>query len=280
MATQDNPGEMETRTVKALGTSLDILEALCDVKGGTVTEIGEHIGVSTSAVHAHLQTMEKRGYVTRDGFEYRPSLRYLGIGEQVKRDHIDIYEAGREEIKTLAKETGEFGWIMVEERGHGIFVSKEAGENAVETGNFPPGKPTPLQATAAGKSILAHLPEDARDEILEQTELRAVTQNTITDPDVLRDQLETIRDRGYALSSEESVHGIRSVAAPVLSADQEVLGAISISGPVSRIGGERFRETLPDRLIKCSNVVEINAMRNRGSSNYSTSHDPEEGRPY
>ena len=280
MATQDSTGEREQRTVKAVETALDIVEGLCDLEGGTVTELGDHLGLSTSAVHTHLQTLETRGYVTRDEFEYRPTLRFLGIGEQVKRDHIEIYEAGRGEVASLVNETGEFGWIMVEERGHGIFVYKEAGENAVETGNFPPGKPTPLHATAAGKSILAHLPEEKRDALLPETELRAITPKTITDRGELLDQLETISERGYALSSEESVHGIRSVAAPVLSADQSVLGAISISGPVSRIGGERFHETLPEKLIECSNVVEINAMRNRGSATTPASGTTEDERPY
>lgn len=255
-----NGDTAEARTVKAVDTALNIVEALCDLNGATVTELGDQLDLSTSAVHTHLQTLETRGYVTRDGYNYRPSLRFFRIGEQVKRDHVQIYEAGREEIKELAEDTGGYGWIMVEERSQGLYVYKQRGNDAVETGNFPPGQSTPLHCTACGKAILAHLPEERVDEIVRTNGMDAITPNTITGRDKLRTHLEEIREQGYALSSEESVHGIRSVAAPVLTADQKVLGAIGISGPVSRFKGDRFREELPERLIECSNIIEIKAM--------------------
>lgn len=257
MAAQDVEN---ARTIKAVDTALDIVDALCELSGATVTELGEHLGLSTSGVHTHLKTLERRGYVIRDGYSYRPSLRFFGIGEQVKREHILIYNAGREEIKKLAEDTGEFGWIMAEERGQGIYVYKCRGSDAVETGNFLPGRPIPLHSTACGKAILAHLPESQVEELIDVAGLEPVTNNTITDQEELRAELDQVRERGYALSSEESVHGIRAAAAPVLTADGAVMGSVSISGPVSRIKGERFRETLPELLIECSNIIEIRAM--------------------
>lgn len=250
----------DARTVKAVDTALDIVDALCNLGGATVTELGDHLDLSTSAVHTHLKTLEGRGYVTCEDYTYRPSLRFIGIGEQVKREHIRIYNAGREEIQELAEATGEYGWLMAEERGEGIYVFKYRGENAVETGNFPPGQPTPLHCTACGKAILAHLPEARVREILNESGMEARTPNTITDEETLLEELEQIREQGYALSSEESVHGIRAIAAPVLTEDGSVLGSIGISGPVSRIKAERFRETLPEQLVECSNIVEIKAM--------------------
>lgn len=267
MAKNDADGA-GTRRVQAVDTAMDIVEALCDLDGATVTELSNHLGLSTSAVHTHLRTLERRGFVVEEELTYRPSLQFLGIGELVKREHIDIYRAGRSEVKELADTTGEYGWIMVEERGKGLFVYKEQGENAVETGTFPPGRPTELHTTACGKCILAHLPEERRERIIERSDLEPVTSETVTDPDELREQLQSIRDRGYAITSEESVHGVRSVASPVLSEDGTVLGAISISGPLSRIGGERFRETLPERLTECSNVIEIKVMQEQSSVSY------------
>lgn len=255
-----NEGGAESRTVQAVDTALDIVEALRDGEGSTVTELSDSLGLSSSAIHSHLQTLERRGYVIRDGYSYRPSLRFFAIGEQVKRDHIAVYNAGHDQIKDLAEETGEYGWIMVEEDGQGMYVYKQRGKNAVETGNFPLGRTTLLHSTACGKAILAHLPEERVREIIDKHGLEAVTSNTITDEDELFAELETIREQKYALSSEESVHGIRAVAAPVLAADQRILGAISISGPVSRIKEERFRTELPEQLIECSNIIEINVM--------------------
>lgn len=251
------------RTVKAVDTMLDIVEALCELNGATVTELGDHLGLSTSAVHTHLKTLENRGYLICDDHIYRPSLRFFGIGEHVKREHVLIFNAGREEVQKLAEETGEFGWIMVEDRGRGIYVFKHRGSDAVETGNFPPGRPTPLHATACGKAILAHLPTDRVEEIIDRFGLEQVTKNTITDEEALYEELEAVREQGYAVSSEEAVHGIRAVAAPVLDDDESVLGSISISGPVSRITGDRFRTELPNQLVESSNIIEIRALSER-----------------
>ena len=250
----------EARTVKAVETTLDIVEALCDLNGATVTELADHLGLSTSAVHTHLITLEGRGYVTREDHQYRPSLRFFAIGEQVKRDHLLIYRAGQDELQSLAEATGEVGWMMVEDRNQGVYVHKHRGANAVETGTFPPGQRFPLHCTACGKAILAHLPSDRVQEIIDEVGLPAMTENTVTDEGTLLEELEQIREQGYARCSEESVHGIRTVAAPVLTADGTVLGSISISGPVSRITGDRFRKTLPDQLIESSNLIEIRVM--------------------
>lgn len=246
--------------MKAVETTLDIVDALCDLNGATVTELSDHLGLSTSAVHTHLKTLENRGYVISENHIYRPSLRFFDIGERVKRDHLAIYRAGQEELQDLAEATGEVGWMMVEDRNQGVYVYKHRGGNAVETGTFPPGQPFPLNCTACGKAILAHLPTDRVREIIDEVGLSGVTQNTITDEGALLEELERIREQGYALSSEESVHGIRTVAAPVLATDGTVLGSISISGPVSRITGDRFRTELPEQLVESSNLIEIRAM--------------------
>jgi len=88
--------------------------------------------------------------------------------------------------------------------------------------------------------------------------LPQATENTITDPDALGERLETVRRRGFALNDEERLKGLRCVAVPVTADSGEVLGAISVSGPTTRMQGDRFRSDLPARLRQVSNVVELN----------------------
>jgi DNA-binding IclR family transcriptional regulator len=115
-----------------------------------------------------------------------------------------------------------------------------------------------LHCTALGKAILAYLPEERVREIIDTHGLPERTDATITDEEELFDELEGIRDRGYARDMEERVAGLLCVAAPIRNLDGDPLGAISVSGPTSRMKGERFDEEVPEELTSTANVIELN----------------------
>jgi len=106
------------------------------------------------------------------------------------------------------------------------------------------GTRAPLHSTGLGKAILAHLPEERVESIVDHHGMPASTPETITDRDELFDALERIRDRGFAFDDEERLRGLRCVAAPILAND-DVVGAISVSGPTNRLRDDRYREELP-----------------------------------
>ena len=120
------------------------------------------------------------------------------------------------------------------------------------------GKRRSLHNTALGKAILAHLPDDRVSEILDRHGLPAATPNTITDRDRLHETLAGIRERGVAYCGGERVEGLRCVAAPVLGSDDEVLGAISVATPTTRLTGERFATEVHELVLQAANVVAIN----------------------
>lgn len=252
--------DTQPRTVDAVTTTVEILEALSTVDEPTTTAVSEYLSLSPSTVYSHLATLEQRGYVVKEGYEYRPSLRFLERGSIIRKDHIEMYEPAKDVVKKLAQKTDEVAWAMVEENGRGVFILKEEGENAVESGSHPIGSFCPLNYPAPGKAILAFLPEERVEAILDQHGLPAVTPNTVTDRQTLFDQLDTIRERGYVLSNKEGAVKTQTVAAPVLDVDDNVLGAISVSGPASRIDGTEFGEQLPNILVEHANIIEINAM--------------------
>jgi Transcriptional regulator len=97
-------------------------------------------------------------------------------------------------------------------------------------------------------------------EIVAQRGLPDVTDQTTTDVDALRDELETVRQQGYALDDEEHYDGLRCLAAPIRDSDGRVLGAMSASGPTKRMRGERLENELPRLLDERTNVVALNVM--------------------
>ena len=113
-------------------------------------------------------------------------------------------------------------------------------------------------STACGRALLAFLPEGSRRAILNMGPLDAVTPHTITDIDALEALLERGRSCGWTTENEENEVGSACVAAPLLDADGKAIAAISIAGPVSRLGTdvqERYGALLVEELAAASQLV-------------------------
>jgi len=248
-------GHGTSRTVQSVQTAIRIIEHLREVGEAGVTELATAVDCSKGTVHSHLATLLENEYVVRNGDRYGLSLKFLDLGEYVK-SRLDIYDVVTEELDDLAAGTGEVAQFATEEHGRAVYLYKARGDQAVNTASTV-GKREYIHCISLGKAMLAHLPEERVEEIIDRHGLPAQTPNTITDRETLFEELETVRERGYAVDDEEMIEGIRCVAAPLT--DDGVVGAISISGPSSRMDGERFREELPRKLLRSANVIEINA---------------------
>jgi DNA-binding IclR family transcriptional regulator len=242
--------------VKSAKTTLELVEALVDLDGATVTELAEEIDRPTSTVHDYLKTLETEGYVIREGESYHTSARFLELGTR-RRKQMPLYQMAKPELERLANEIGEHACLMTEENGLGVLTCTVKGEKAVQVNTYG-GARSKLHMTAPGKSILAHFPEGRRDEILERRGLTRRTDNTITSRESLEEELGRIRERGYATDDQEMFEGMRAVAAPVLQPSGQVLGSIGVYGPVNRLDNERFTEHIPQNVLQAANVVQVN----------------------
>jgi DNA-binding IclR family transcriptional regulator len=242
--------------VKSDQRLLEILLGLKELDGAGVTELAEHLDLAKSTVHNHLSTLYDAKFVTKEGTEYHLGLRFLDLGEAA-RLHRTESDRIKRKVDSLADQTEERAQFIVEEHGFGVYLYRSRGEKAVSTDSRI-GRHIPIHATAAGKAILANLPEERTQAILDDVELSPLTEHTITDYDELMEELETIRERGYATNIEESTTGLRAVGAPILRPDGSVVGAISISGPTHRLKGEIFEQEFPDLVMGATNEIELN----------------------
>lgn len=242
--------------VGAVQTSVAILEELYAREEAGVTELADALNLSKGTVHNHLATLRNAELVARDDEKFRHSLRFFEFGEHARRRRA-IYEIGRPEVDELATETGELANILVEEHGRGIYLHRAQGSRALslDTGT---GVRVYLHNTALGKAILAHLPESRVTDILDRHGMPATTENTITDRAELFQRLDEINDQGYAYDREERAPGIRCVAAPVVTNDEVVRGAVSVAGPATRIRGKRLESELPELVRSTAKVISIN----------------------
>ncbi|MFC6767709.1 IclR family transcriptional regulator [Natrinema soli] len=240
--------------VKATETTLEIIDLLQEFDRAGVTEIATELDLAPSAVHKHLSTLQEHRYVVKDRSEYRLGLRFFELGGYT-RHRMERYNAAKPELKSLAEETGEKTNLLVEEHGLGIYIYRSMGNEAIQINTYT-GESVYLHNTALGKAILSYLPEERVEAIVDRHGLPSATERTITDVDELFETLAEIRDRGFAFDDEERINGLRCVAVPLLD-DGKAIGAISVSGPRSRMTDERFREEIPNKLSQKANLIEL-----------------------
>lgn len=263
-----DPTRNETpRTLRTVERTAEVIEALETLDGAGVTELATHLDLSKSTAYHYLATLRQEELVVKDGEQYELSLQFLLSGEYV-RNRNRLYKYGKDEVEELAEDTGEYANLFTEEHGTGINLYKVRGSDAVGSGYQTDKlqRPDYLHCTATGKAILAFLPRDRVDEILDQHGLPEQTANTITDRDELYEELDAVRQQEYAHNDEEEVQGLRAVGAPVIDRDENVLGSLSVAGPTSRLKGEQFEERLPEKVQSAANVIEVNVnMATHGS---------------
>lgn len=252
--------ETRIRTVKSVENAFEILEYLRDVNEATVSEVADHSELSPGSVHTHLATLKEQGYVVQEGDQYRLGPLLLPLGEHV-RNKSRIYRAAEDQVDRLADDTGECAHLVVEHDGRLVTLYETFGEKAVGTEYHTKKREEPIEhhhCTAVGKAMLSQTPTERVEEILDQHGMVARTPNTITDRETLLEELATVREQGYAINNEEQMVGIRAVGASITTSGGEVLGALSVSGPTSRLKPDAVQNEVAEKVIRATNISEVN----------------------
>lgn len=243
------------RTIRSVEIAFNIIDVLQEQGRVGVTDLANELEHSKSTIHSHLRTLEEREILVREEDGYRMSLRILDMATHV-REQVGNYEVIKSEVDTLAEETGEIAQFGLEEHGKVSYLYKTTGDRGVETASRV-GTQQPMYSTSLGKTILAYLPEERTEEIIRDTDFEVLTPKTISSAAELREDLEAIRERGYGIDDEENFDGLRCVSAPVTD-NEDVLGAVSITGPSSRFTMEQIHSDLSDKVQRAANVIELN----------------------
>ncbi|MUV56816.1 IclR family transcriptional regulator [Halogeometricum sp. CBA1124] len=239
-----------SHTIKSVHTTFRIVESLITLNRPTITNIADYTNLAKSTVHKHLATLIEESCVTKIDDEYHLGARFLDLGGHVRNEKYGS-EIVKDKVKSLAEKTGQVVHFVVEEHGRAVVIYREKGEYGVPSRSRV-GKRMSLHQTAYGKAILAHLPEERISEIIDFHGLPSATKNTVTDSDELRQELEQIRERGYAINDEESTVGLSAVGAPVMLDDGTVFAGCSIAGPENEI-----KEDQIDDLLSTVNQIKL-----------------------
>jgi IclR family acetate operon transcriptional repressor len=212
-------------------------EALASHQPVGARELARVVGEPRSSVQRALDTLEAAGWAVRtENGEWCLSTRPVVLAAHAGEPGA-LLELSGPALARLQAATDESVRLWARDGRHVTMVRSLESTQAVRYVGPPPGTALPLHASAAGKAVLAALPDDEVDALLVQP-LDALTPQTIVDTGELRRHLEEIRALGYATTQHEARQDVGGVAAAVLAAGGMPIGALSVTLPMHRLTAE------------------------------------------
>ena len=227
-----------------LDKGLDILETILkNNRELTLGDLSTLTGLKIATAHRVSSLLVKRGYLLqRKRGKYSLGLKLLRFSDLNNYATL-IRDVAMPHLKNLSEELSEISALTVLNglQGFDIAINFHPHSLVVNMDIF---GISPLHCTSVGKILMANMSQRQIDMVIKQG-LKAYTKNTITDPNVLKREIETVRRKNVAIDDEEYGLDIRSVARPIELIKGELTGAICIVAPSVRLSRERIRAVVP-----------------------------------
>ena len=230
-----------------VGKALEVLDLVAEFgRPVRFAELQMRSDFPKATLYRLVQTLVSQGMLAQD-----PDVGTYNLGVRLVRlahvawNQASLAPLARPHLDRLARLAQETVHLAQLDHGQVLYVDKRSALEPVEMFSQA-GKVGPAYCTGVGKAMLAFLPEDELGEVLSQQSFHRFTSSTLTTQEALRAELAEIRRRGHAYDREEHEPGIQCVAVPVRSVTGRVLGAVSITGPLSRTSLADLETVLPE----------------------------------
>ncbi|MFD7708741.1 IclR family transcriptional regulator C-terminal domain-containing protein [Streptomyces sp. NPDC059785] len=238
----------ESHFVRSFERGLAVIRAFdADHPELTLSEVARACDLTRAAARRFLLTLADLGYVHTDGRMFRLTPRILELG-YAYLSGLTLPELAEPFLEQLAAQVGESSSLCVLDGDDVVYLARVP-TRRIMTAAITVGTRFPAHVTSVGRVILAHLPDAEIDARVARTELRPLTSRTLVSPDLFKAELRRIRRQGYAIVDQELEEGLRSVAAPVRDREGEVVAAVNIPVPASRVSVESVRRDLLPHLL-------------------------------
>ena len=233
--------EKGTEPVRAIMKATALLDLLAEAKRPlSLSELTAATGWAKSTVYGLLSSMRSCGLVEQDAQSGRYALgvRLFEYGSAVQSTR-SIIALAKEPMERLTKATGESASLSMFDRGEALVLSHAEADSSFhivsETGAH-----LPAFCTAQGKVLLSSL-SDAAVRRVHETRYQPFTPHVIATPDALVAEIQTVREKGFAIENGEFKIGVRGVAAPIKDHSGAIRYAIGLIGMFRRVDSDEFR---------------------------------------
>lgn len=250
------PAKAKTR-LSSVANAIRLIKSFSDEESEIgISNLGKRLSLPKSTVHRLASTLIDVGMLEQniDTGKYRLGLVLLELGSMVRR-RMDFSTEAKPQLMLLREKTGETVHLAILDHGSIVYINYLESRHSIRM-TSDVGLRKPVFCTAEGKALLAHQPAEVVERLIE-TDLKALTPNSIVDPAALRKDLANVLARGYAIDDRESDIGMRCLAAPVRDHSGKVIAAASVGGPTQRLTKKTLMSFVPDVL----NAAEVISRR-------------------
>lgn len=209
----------ESYSIHSVENALDVLEAMCDEPDDIqISRLSEKLAMNKTSVFRLLATFENRGYVEREEAtgRYRLGLSAYEMGQKLL-SRMGLLSKARPLMQKLVRECDETIYLVVRRDQEVLFLDLADTTQQVKIISLA-GQRYPLHNTAAGRLMLAYLPEgEDRRKWLDPAERSDIQQ------------------QGYCIDRDALGEGITSIAAPLFAANGSLAGCLCCVGPTFRL---------------------------------------------
>ena len=228
--------------MKSVKKAIEVLESLAKEENGVgVSQLSRQLNLPKSTIYEILSAFKSVRFVEQnpEDKKYHLGLRIFELGNIVQ-SQLKLRKIAYPYLYNLSRKTNETTYLVVLEGNRIVYI--DCAESTARLRAHPVfGDRIPLHCTGVGKAIMAFLLKEKINKIIHEDGLERFTENTITDPQLLKQKLKEIKKRGYAIDNMEHEEGICCVGAPIRNHQNEVFAAISVSGPSQRFDPPRIK---------------------------------------
>lgn len=243
--------------IQSVAHALDVLEQF---RGETeelgVTELSKKLKLHKNNVFRILATLQSRNYIeqNRANDNYRLGIKCLELGQTFIHQR-GLLKQARPILQELAGITEETSYISILRGNEVVYLDSVETSSTVRVVSRV-GLHMPIHATAAGKALVSY---DSDEEVrkLFSGELPRFTKATRTNADDFLKEVAVVRERGYAIDTEEFEEGLRCIGAPVRDYTRKVVGAISVSGPAHRLSDEKIAALIGPEIDRAGKALSV-----------------------
>jgi IclR family pca regulon transcriptional regulator len=228
-----------------------------------ISDLAREIGLGRSTTHRYVATLAALGYLQQDRTtrKYRLGPRVLDLGFSAINS-MELRELAAPHLQQLSDETGFTVNMAILDGVDIVYVercrSSRAAQREIDL-NLHVGSRMPAYCTSMGKVLIAFLPAEERDTVLDRSTLARRGPNTLTTRKALRAELERVRRDGFAINNEELAYGLRSIAAPVRQSDGGVASAVNLAVHSSMVSMQELVARLTPALLQTAAEISARA---------------------
>jgi IclR family pca regulon transcriptional regulator len=222
-----------------LAKGLAIVEAFSAHPVMSVADAARAAGATRASARRCLITLTELGYVEHSGREFRPLTRLRRLGGVASR-RDQLAQLAQPFLSRARDELAESVSLAVLDDDGALFIARAEAEHIVSTG-VRVGARLPAYCSATGRVLLSQFPDQEILSRIGRTPLARRTSHTLTKPSEVLAEVRSVREKGYAVSDEELELGLRALAVPVIGANHEIIGAVSVSAASARVRSADLR---------------------------------------